>query len=125
MSDKRSIIICAEVSPDQKHLIAISSDGDLLLFSLPSLKLLQSDVSYHSDEKVVPIQVQWISEDSLVVLHSNGQIIRGKLYDYFNGNACSFQLTATSLKVLTRIMRLTNLRTVKGFERPKMRQFMH
>lgn len=64
-------------------MLAVTSAGDLLLFALPSLKLLQSTVPY--DPKVAPIQIQWITEDSFVVLHSNGQITQTKLNDYFSG----------------------------------------
>lgn len=64
-------------------MLAVTSVGDLLLFALPSLKLLQSTVPL--DKKTAPIQVQWITEDSFVVLHSNGQITQTDVNDYFNG----------------------------------------
>ncbi|KAI6180922.1 Sec39 domain-containing protein [Aphelenchoides besseyi] len=84
LSDKRSIITCLEISPEQKSLMAVTSNGELFWFALPSLRLMQSTSSL--DDKIVPTQVSWITEDSFVVLHSNGQISRTSPQNYFLGN---------------------------------------
>ncbi|KAI6224867.1 Neuroblastoma-amplified sequence [Aphelenchoides besseyi] len=84
LSDKRSIITCLEISPEQKSLMAVTSNGDLFWFALPSLRLMHSTSSL--DDKIVPTQVSWITEDSFVVLHSNGQISRTSPQNYFLGN---------------------------------------
>lgn len=63
LSDKKAIVICAEVSPEQKSLLAVSSAGDLLWFALPSLRLIQFNSASMFDDKALPIQVAWISEE--------------------------------------------------------------
>ncbi|KAI6229085.1 Neuroblastoma-amplified sequence [Aphelenchoides fujianensis] len=83
LSDKRAVITDLAVSPEQKSLMAVTSNGDLLWLALPSLRLMQSTSSL--DDKFVPTQVSWVSEESFVVLHSNGQISRANPDDYFRG----------------------------------------
>ena len=50
-----------EISPDEKSLIAVTSSGDALLFSLPSLRLLRSLFAY--EDARAPIQVAWLSNE--------------------------------------------------------------
>jgi hypothetical protein len=68
LSDKKAIVICAEVSPEQKSLLAVSSAGDLLWFALPSLRLIQFNSASMFDDKALPIQVAWISEEVSITL---------------------------------------------------------
>lgn len=99
MSDKKAVVISMEISPDEKCLLATTSSGDVLLFSMPSLRLLRSASAY--EDARMPTQVAWLSNDVrllcsalnievcvfqlISILHSTGQITKTSTTDYFDG----------------------------------------
>ncbi|TKR93006.1 hypothetical protein L596_007543 [Steinernema carpocapsae] len=72
LTKKAAVILTTSVNPKETLLAAVTSVGDLFVFSLPSMRVASAACAFQIDPLYRPTQVCWMNDQELCVMTKSG-----------------------------------------------------